>query len=91
MVRIWENKLKGRKALTHKGTSKKRSRFLPLILPIVFSQSEKGWNYSPSLAELFQAPEPIKPYLVDFKHILCDLLKLNNDQIKGRIFLKAAK
>ncbi|RKX73001.1 MAG: transposase, partial [Spirochaetes bacterium] len=45
MVCIWENELKGPKTSTEKESQKRQSSFLPLILPIVFSQSEKGWRY----------------------------------------------
>ena len=56
----------------------------------------KGWTISTQFADLFgRVPEPLRPYLVSFRHALVDLARIEDDalsrHVRLRAFLKALK
>ena len=79
-VKIWDQ---GFKAGTIKNT-------LPPIIVIVFYHGQETWHFSTEFSELYgdSVPQPLQPYLLNFKHILYDLHVLDDAQIKGHFVTK---
>ena len=65
---------------------------LPLLLPLLLSQVEGGWNVSTQFADLLDCPEEhreaLEKYLPHFEHLLIDLAKLSNDQLEGNAAMR---
>ena len=69
---------------------------LPIVLPLLAHHGPKGWTISTQFADLFgRVPEPLRPYLVSFRHALVDLARIEDDalsrHVRLRAFLKALK
>ena len=56
---------------------------LPLILPLVLYHGPEAWNGSHDFGQLFDVPEGLGAYTVDFKVQLIDLGVEGDDKIKG--------
>jgi predicted transposase/invertase (TIGR01784 family) len=69
---------------------------LPMVLPLLAHHGPEGWTISTQFADLFgRVPEPLRPYLVSFRHVLVDLARIEDDalsrHVRLRAFLKALK
>jgi predicted transposase YdaD len=69
---------------------------LPVVLPLVAHQGPEDWTFSTAFIDLFgSVPEPLRPYLVSFRHVLVDLPRIRDDalSIDTRLgaYLKALK
>lgn len=69
---------------------------LPPILPLLAHQGPKGWTFSCEFMDLFgTVPEPLRPYLPAFQHVLVDLPQIDDQalsaEVRLRAFLKALK
>src|SRR5580698_8739293 len=69
---------------------------LPVVLPLVAHQGPEVWTFSTAFIDLFgSVPEPLRPYLVSFRHVLVDLPRIRDDalSIDTRLgaYLKALK
>lgn len=52
---------------------------LPVVLPIVAHQGPAGWKLSTHFIDMFgSVPEPLRPYLVSFRHGLVDLAGIDD-------------
>lgn len=60
---------------------------LPLVLPIVFAQVAGGWSSSVQFADMLKWPRGLRTalemYQPKFEHILIDLSRLENDDLRG--------
>lgn len=54
MVRIWEQ------------SSKQQQTLLPVV-PLVMYHGQKQWRVKPNFSALFDLPEPLRPYVPDYK------------------------
>lgn len=65
--------------------------FYPPIIAIIFYHGKAKWGYSLEFIDLFNKalPEPIKQYLPNYKHVLCDMSALKDEEIKGNILTMA--
>lgn len=69
---------------------------LPMVLPLVAHQGPGDWTSSTAFIDLFgSVPEPLRPYLVSFRHVLVDLPHIRDEalSIDTRLgaYLKALK
>jgi predicted transposase YdaD len=69
---------------------------LPVVLPLVAHQGPEVWTFSTAFIDLFgSVPEPLRLYLVSFRHVLVDLPRIRDDalSIDTRLgaYLKALK
>ena len=67
-----------------------------MVLPLLAHHGPKGWEISTQFADLFgRVPEPLRPYLVSFRHVLVDLARIEDDALSRharlRTFLKGLK
>jgi predicted transposase YdaD len=83
MVRIW------RKHLDNSGYARGK---LPAIVPIVLHQGPKGWNLPVAFSGYIDGPEDgvLRPYGVEFEHVLVDLSRVPWQEIQGEARLKMA-
>ena len=58
------------------------------ILPLILYHGKEGWRLKPQFVDLFDAPLALKPYLLNFQPVVCDLSQLNDEEIKGKILLQ---
>ena len=75
MVRIWEQVLKKRRALSP-------------ILPIVVYHGQKAWQISPYFRDLFDAPQVLLGFLPDYRYHLADLSGFPDEDLKGEVALQ---
>jgi predicted transposase/invertase (TIGR01784 family) len=81
MPQIWRLFLKQEKG---------RNRRLPIIVPMVFYHGGEKWSGKRRFAELFAGPvEKLSPYLPDFESILFDFSPFSDQEIRGRVLLRA--
>lgn len=81
MPQIWRLFLKQEKG---------RNRRLPIIVPMVFYHGGDNWSGKRRFAELFAGPvEKLSPYLPDFESILFDFSPFSDQEIRGRVLLRA--
>jgi predicted transposase YdaD len=69
---------------------------LPVVVPLVAHQGPGGWKCSTQFIDLFgPVPEPLRPYLVSFRHALVDLAHIDDDALSAdprlRAYLKTLK
>jgi len=69
---------------------------LPPVLPLVAHHGPDGWELSCEFQDLFGAvPEPLRPYMISFRHALVDFARIEDHalsaHIRLRAFLKALK
>jgi predicted transposase YdaD len=69
---------------------------LPVVLPLVAHQGPGDWTFSTAFIDLFgSVPEPLRPYLVSFRHVLVDLPRIRDDALSSdtrlSAYLKAMK
>lgn len=69
---------------------------LPVVLPLVAHQGPGEWTFSTAFIDLFgNVPNPLRPYLVSFRHALVDLPRIHDDALStdARLgaYLKALK
>lgn len=62
----------------------------PPILPIVFYHGVETWNVAQDLAALFETPDALRPYVLNFRYWLYDLSDYSDEEIKGQVVLQAA-
>jgi hypothetical protein len=100
MVRAWEYSLKQQKAERKKekekaqceGKKRRRHQKLTLtpILPVVFYHGEREWAVSKTLDTLFgNMPQELTSFVPNYQYFLCDVTKINDEDIKGEPFLQA--
>ena len=77
LARIWQPTLRD------------RIKPLPMVFPVVFDHGEESWNVSRNFNALFDLTgmESLREYMVDFKHHVCDLSKI--EITKGEARLRA--
>jgi len=57
---------------------------LPIVLPIVACQGLENWTFSSAFINLFgRVPEPMRPYLVSFRHDTVDPTRSRSERIMG--------
>ena len=78
MVKIWEGYLK----------QNKKTKKLPVIVPIVIYHGKEKWNLKNSIIPLFNEIEGTKQYIPDFKSEIYDISHIPDDKIRGEILLR---
>ncbi|KMQ49398.1 Transposase [Chitinispirillum alkaliphilum] len=78
MVKIWEQYRK-----QHKRTKK-----LPLIVPILIYQGAQQWKAETSITHLFENVENTRDYIPEFKTEVYDISHIPDEQIRGEILLR---
>ena len=73
MVNIWE---------AHRRD--KRSKTLPPIIPLVLYQGNERWTASPAFDALLSPAEPYRSFVPDFRMLLTDLAREDDDAIGPR-------
>ena len=63
---------------------------LPVVIPLVIYHGRRRWSVPAELAELVQPPQALAPYVPRFRHVLVDLTRLADDEIRGRAATRAA-
>ena len=66
---------------------------LRVIIPLVFYHGEQKWNIPQIFLQLFEVPESLKEYLVNFKYILFDTAGKDwekSEELKQNVFLLSA-
>lgn len=66
----------------------KQKRPLSPIIPLVVYHGEKVWQVPTDFFSLLEAPEGLRPYLLDFHYQLSDFSHLSIEEIKGEIWLR---
>lgn len=61
---------------------------LPIVLPLVVYHGKVRWRIPQTFGHLFDAPEAMRPYLPEFTHLLTDLSRFSDDDIKGAVTLR---
>lgn len=69
---------------------------LPPVVPLLAHHGPAGWEVSTDFVDLFgPVPGPLRPYLPSFRHVLVDLMRIDDEalsqHIRLRAFLKALK
>jgi predicted transposase/invertase (TIGR01784 family) len=63
---------------------------LPPVLPLVAHHGPEGWGVSCEFQDLFGAvPEPLRPYMVSFRHALVDFAKIEDNALSAHRRLRA--
>jgi predicted transposase/invertase (TIGR01784 family) len=75
LLRFWEEQVKHKKRLA-------------AILPLVVYHGEKVWRVPTDFFSLLEAPEGLRPYLLDFHYQLNDFSYLSDEEIRGEIWLR---
>lgn len=75
LLGIWQSQVKQKESLTP-------------IIPLVVYHGEKVWNVPTDLFSLLNAPEGVRPYVLDFHYQLSDFSHLSAEEIKGEIWLR---
>jgi predicted transposase/invertase (TIGR01784 family) len=61
---------------------------LPVVVPLVAHQGPQGWTCSAEFTDLFgNVPEPLRPYLVSFRHALVDFATIDDEALSADIRL----
>ena len=60
----------------------------PPILPIVFYHGVEKWNVAHELAALFETPDALRSYVLNFRYWLYDLSAYSDEEIKGQVVLQ---
>jgi predicted transposase/invertase (TIGR01784 family) len=66
----------------------KRKELLAPIMPLVVYHGEKVWSTPTDFFSLVDAPEVLRPYLLDFRYQLNDFSHLSDEEIRGEIWLR---
>jgi hypothetical protein len=61
---------------------------LPAILPLVIYHGKARWRIAHSFSHLIDAPEALRPYLLEFTYLLTDLSHLRDEEIQGEVILR---
>ncbi|KAF1083697.1 hypothetical protein SPSYN_03154 [Sporotomaculum syntrophicum] len=81
MVEIWNAKVEN-------------TNQLPVIIPLVIYHGKDGWNIKPTLGEMIlgyeELPTDVQALIPDYKYLLYDLSRYNDEQIKGAVKNKIA-
>lgn len=69
---------------------------LPAVVPLIAHHGPSGWSLSTDFADLYgSVADPLRPYLVTFRHALVDLARIDDralsQHLRLRAFLKALK
>ena len=69
---------------------------LPAVVPLIAHHGPSGWSFSTDFADLYgSVADPLRPYLVTFRHALVDLARIDDralsQHLRLRTFLKALK
>ena len=69
---------------------------LPPVVPLLAHHGPSGWSFSPDFMDLYgPVADPLRPYLVTFRHALVDLACIDDSalsqHLRLRAFLKALK
>lgn len=69
---------------------------LPPVVPLLAHHGPSGWSFSPDFMDLYgPVADPLRPYLVTFRHALVDLARIDDSalsqHLRLRAFLKALK
>ena len=78
MVNIWEAHRRDTVAVHT------RSKTLPPIIPLVLYQGSERWTASPAFDALLSPAEPYRPFVPDFRMLLTDLAREEDDAIGPR-------
>jgi len=62
----------------------KQNRVLIPVLPFVVYHGQQTWQLKPAFQDVFDLPEALKPYVLNFQPVLCDLTSLNDEDIVGQ-------
>src|SRR5438105_9257931 len=82
--------------LTHWYDENQQQLPLPPVLPLLAHQGPERWTFSCEFTDLFgTVPEPLRPYVPSFRHVLVDLAQMEDRNLSSearlRAFLKALK
>ena len=84
MVGIWQR---------HR--EKRRTKMLPLLVPIVVHHSKRGWTHSTSFEALFdleaEGAREVLPYVPRFQFVLDDVSHATDEELRGRAVSSLAK
>lgn len=69
---------------------------LPAVVPLIAHHGPSGWSISCDFEDLYgRVADPLRPYLVSFRHTLVDLARIDDkalsQHLRLRAFLKAMK
>jgi hypothetical protein len=78
MCRIWDDSFK----------KFPKQDFLVPIIPLVFYQGEKKWNYSTKFRDLFRPNQRRADFIPDFGHFLVDQSGIKSAEVKGTLKVK---
>ncbi|GAB6163570.1 Rpn family recombination-promoting nuclease/putative transposase [Desulfothermus naphthae] len=79
MVKIWDLYLK-----------QNHEPILPVIIPLVIYNGHRRWMIKTNFSYLFgEIEKELNKYIPEFNYLLYDLSTLSDEQIKGRVILKA--
>lgn len=79
MVKIWESYLK----------ENKRSRRLPVVIPLVLYHGKTKWNVEPGFSSLFEHESSLMRYIPEFATEVYDISHLPDEAIRGEILTRA--
>lgn len=81
MLEIWE--AKGKKENIHE---------LPVVIPLVIYHGKEDWKIKTTLGDMIKGyeelPEDVKKYVPDYEHLLYDISRYTDDEIKGEAQLR---
>lgn len=67
-------------------------QYLPIIISMVFTHSERKWHYSPDFADLFDCPSDyFRQFIPNFRHLTHDLNDLDEKQLKEQTLLNVVQ
>jgi predicted transposase/invertase (TIGR01784 family) len=75
MLRIWEDQVK-------------QKRPLAPIIPLVVYHGDTIWTIPTDFFSLFNAPETLRPYLLNFLYQINDFSHLSDQEIRGAVWLR---
>ncbi|GAB6161192.1 Rpn family recombination-promoting nuclease/putative transposase [Desulfothermus naphthae] len=79
MVKIWDLYLK-----------QSHESILPVIIPLVIYNGYRRWTIKTNFSYLFgEIEKELNKYIPEFNYLLYDLSTLSDEEIKGRVILKA--
>ena len=78
MCRIWDESFK----------MFPKQHFLLPVVPLVFYQGQKSWNYSTKFRDLFRPSERRADFIPDFGHFLVDQSGIKSEEVKGTLKVK---
>ena len=69
----------------------KQNKQLVPILPLLLYHGKTGWQLKPAFQENFAPlPDVLKPFVLNFQLIVCDLTALRDEDITGEVLAKVA-